>query len=103
MSQPSLALAARRLGHGQHLDERELHRGLGKSHHARSDTLEGPVLRLVNEPLNDDGTMQNNTFYQILGKEYIKIAFETAAKADPHAKLYINDFNIEGITNLSLA
>jgi endo-1,4-beta-xylanase len=50
---------------------------------------------VVNEALNDDGTFRNDTFYSILGQEYIKIAFEAAAAADPWAKLYYNDFNIE--------
>lgn len=50
---------------------------------------------MVNEGLNEDGTYRNDTFFQVLGPEYIKIAFAAAAAADPHAKLYYNDYNIE--------
>ena len=50
---------------------------------------------VVNEALNEDGTYRNDTFLQVLGPEYIKIAFLAAAAADPGAKLYYNDYNIE--------
>lgn len=58
---------------------------------------------VVNEALNEDGTFRNDTFYNILGQEYIKIAFEAAAAADPWAKLYYNDFNIESAGPKSLS
>ncbi len=50
---------------------------------------------VVNEALNEDGTYRNSVFYQKLGKTYIEDAFLLAAKADPTAKLYYNDYNIE--------
>jgi len=56
---------------------------------------------MVNEALNDDGTYRNDTFLQVIGPQYIRIAFAAAAKADPHAKLYYNDYNIEGVNGMS--
>ena len=49
------------------------------------------------EPLNDDGTFREDIFSETLNTTYIPIALRAARKADPHAKLYINDYNIEGI------
>ncbi len=50
---------------------------------------------VVNEALNEDGTLRNSIFLQKLGENYIKDAFDLAAKADPTAQLYYNDYNNE--------
>lgn len=50
---------------------------------------------VVNEALNEDGTMRQSIFYKNFGDKYIKDAFDLAAKADPAAELYYNDYNIE--------
>lgn len=49
---------------------------------------------VVNEAINDDGTYRRSPFYQILGEEFIPLAFQWAHEADPDAKLVINDFNM---------
>jgi len=50
---------------------------------------------VVNEALNEDGTMRNSIFLQKLGPDYVVAAFRLAAKAAPNTKLYYNDYNIE--------
>jgi endo-1,4-beta-xylanase len=50
---------------------------------------------VVNEALNEDGTLRNSIFLQKLGEDYVVEAFRLAQKAAPHTKLYYNDYNIE--------
>ena len=54
---------------------------------------------VVNEALADDdpagGYRKQSVFYEVLGEEYIKLAFRVAAEVDPEAKLYYNDYGIE--------
>jgi endo-1,4-beta-xylanase len=50
---------------------------------------------VVNEALNEDGSLRNSIFLEKLGPEYIRKAFELAAKAAPGTELYYNDYNIE--------
>ncbi|KAI0697716.1 endo-beta-1,4-glucanase [Cerioporus squamosus] len=57
----------------------------------------GRVWDVVNEPLNDDGSFRQDVFFNTLGQGYIATALRAAKAADPNAKVYINDFNIEGI------
>jgi len=52
---------------------------------------------VVNEPFNDDGTFRQTLWYTGLGEEYIAQALRAARAADPDAKLYVNDYNIEGV------
>jgi endo-1,4-beta-xylanase len=50
---------------------------------------------VVNEAFEDDGSYRNSKFYKILGKDFIKYAFQFAHEADPDAELYYNDYNVE--------
>lgn len=50
---------------------------------------------VVNEALNEDGTLRKSVFLQHLGEGYIAEAFRLAQQAAPDAELYYNDYNIE--------
>ena len=49
---------------------------------------------VVNEAIEDDGSWRNSKFYQIIGKEYVSLAFQFAREADPDAELYYNDYSM---------
>jgi len=51
---------------------------------------------VVNEPLNSNGTLNADVFFNAMGSGYIADALRKAHTADPNAQLYLNDFNIEG-------
>ena len=55
---------------------------------------------VVNEAISDrpdPGTegLRNSKWVQTLGPEFLTLAFKSAHEADPKAKLYYNDYNIE--------
>ena len=52
---------------------------------------------VVNEAFNEDGTLRDTIWLRALGPGYIAKAFRWAHQADPHAKLYYNDYNLESI------
>lgn len=58
---------------------------------------------VVNEPFNEDGTYRQTLWYNGLGADYIAQALTAARAADPAAKLYINDYNVEGVNAKSTA
>lgn len=49
---------------------------------------------VVNEALNEDGTLRKSVFLNTYGKDFLLLAFKTAAKADPKVDLYYNDYNL---------
>lgn len=48
---------------------------------------------VVNEAIMEDGSYRKSKFYEIIGEEFIPLAFQFAQEADPDAELYYNDYN----------
>ncbi len=49
---------------------------------------------VVNEAFENDGSLRKSKYYNIIGPEYIKLAFQFAHEADPEAQLYYNDYSM---------
>lgn len=50
---------------------------------------------VVNEALNEDGTMRKSIFLDKLGDNFVTEAFRLAQAASPNTELYYNDYNNE--------
>lgn len=49
---------------------------------------------VVNEAFEDDGSWRKTKFYEIIGEEYMELAFKFANEADPNAELLYNDYSM---------
>jgi endo-1,4-beta-xylanase len=50
---------------------------------------------VVNEALDEDGKLRDSVWTRVIGPDYIPLAFEWAHEADPDARLFYNDFDLE--------
>jgi endo-1,4-beta-xylanase len=50
---------------------------------------------VVNEALNEDGTLRNSPWRKIIGDDYLVLAYQFAHEADPDAQLYYNDYSLD--------
>lgn len=51
---------------------------------------------VVNEAIEWDGSWRKSDFYNIIGPEFINLAFKFAHEADPEVELYYNDYSMDG-------
>ncbi|WP_229724555.1 endo-1,4-beta-xylanase [Winogradskyella forsetii] len=52
---------------------------------------------VVNEALNEDGTLRNSIFLKKMGEDYLASAFKWTAEIDPDVDLYYNDYNMTNV------
>jgi endo-1,4-beta-xylanase len=60
--------------------------------HYRGKVAEWDV---VNEAVDNEGRMRDSIWMRVIGPDYIDLAFRWAREADPDARLYYNDFDLE--------
>jgi endo-1,4-beta-xylanase len=53
---------------------------------------------VVNEVIDDNAQLRDTMWLRELGPGYIADAFRWAHQADPKVKLYLNDYNLEGLS-----
>lgn len=51
---------------------------------------------VVNEAVEGDGSLRASVFYNVLGEDYLSMAFQMTAAIDPDADLYYNDYSMTG-------
>jgi endo-1,4-beta-xylanase len=52
---------------------------------------------VVNEALDEDGTLRASPWHRIIGDDYLIFAYQFAHEADPNAQLYYNDYSLENL------
>ncbi|NNC12377.1 endo-1,4-beta-xylanase [Planctomonas sp. JC2975] len=52
---------------------------------------------VVNEALDDDAQPRESPWFEAMGIDYIADAFRWAHEADPSARLFLNDYNVEDL------
>ncbi|MWG33462.1 endo-1,4-beta-xylanase [Halomarina oriensis] len=56
---------------------------------------------VVNEAVDDDGSMRETVWYDAMGEEYLDRAFEWAAEVNPDADRYYNDYGADAVNEKS--
>jgi endo-1,4-beta-xylanase len=55
-----------------------------------------PEWDVVNEPMAANGTLASNVWRRFIGADYVEQALRAAHAANPRAKLFINEYAVEG-------
>ena len=53
---------------------------------------------VVNEALNEDGSLRDSPWRKIIGDDYLVKAYQFAHEADPNVELYYNDYMLENLS-----
>src|SRR5262252_794945 len=87
---------------GNPIDRAALLKRLGDHIHAVVGRCQGRIngWDVVNEALEEDGSLRQTPWLKIIGEDYIAKAFQFAHEADPQAELYYNDYNLENEAKL---
>jgi endo-1,4-beta-xylanase len=56
---------------------------------------------VVNEALNEDGSLRQSRWMKIIGEDYLVYAYRYAHEADPQAELNYNDYSLENTPKLN--
>jgi endo-1,4-beta-xylanase len=83
--------------HGDLVKRRVLLKRMRDHIHAVVGRYKGRITSwdVVNEALNEDGTLRQSLWMKIIGEDYISKAFQYAHEADPRAQLTYNDYSLE--------
>lgn len=90
---------------GKPLEREELLQRLREHIHTVVGRYKGRIQGwdVVNEALNEDGTLRDSPWREIIGDDYIEKAFQYAHETDPRAELYYNDFSLENLAKRKAA
>lgn len=82
---------------GNYVDREELIKRMRTHIYTVVGHFRGRILGwdVVNEAIEDNGELRRSKWLEIIGPDFIELAFKFAHEADPEAELYYNDYSME--------